>query len=99
MARVDDLQKSFDPTAEDAGYLQMSRLGRPVRVSAPPVTVSALAEQAQVPHYQAKAPLVGGEGPGTRSSRPRATCSLTATSAATPPPRTSPPPPGCPSTR
>jgi hypothetical protein len=107
MARVDDYQESFDLAAEDAGYLQMSCLGRPVRVSAPPITVSAmddgpelpLAEQALVPHYLAKAPLVGGEGPGTRSSRPRATCSLTATSAASSPPRTSLPPPGCSSTR
>ncbi len=49
--------------AEDAGYLEMSYLGRPVRVSAPPITVSALddgpevplAEQALVLHYLVKA--------------------------------------------
>ena len=49
--------------AHDAGYLEMNYLGRPVRVSAPPITVSALddgpeiplAEQALILHYLVKA--------------------------------------------
>ncbi|MCF8034167.1 MAG: DUF3786 domain-containing protein [Desulfarculaceae bacterium] len=49
--------------ADDASYMELNYLGRPVRVSAPPITVQAtddgpeipLAEQALVLHYLAKA--------------------------------------------